>query len=182
MLPSIGVRYGLVDGVDFGARVENFFSLGGDVKLRLHRGKIDLALDPGTEIIFASVSGTDSAGNQVTETAGVFYLHVPFLVGFNLSDVVTLVASPGISYALATNALPQASNAEQAGSVTQFLARLGLGVDIRLSDRFALHPEVTCMQGFTSAEVLMCIGGIGLNFGAQPNYDDLAPAPSELTQ
>ena len=174
MLPSFGIRYGLADGIDFGARIENFFSLAGDLKFRLVKGSVDLAVDPGAQAIYATVSTSSGP----SEAAGVFYLHAPLLIGININDLVTIVAAPGIAYSITTNAIPAASNAEQAGASTELLARLGLGVDVRLTEHVAVHPEVTCLKGFTSTETLMCVGGVGLNLGAQPSYADLAPAES----
>lgn len=176
MLPSVGFRAGLLDGVEVGIRVENFVSLAGDLKLRLLLGRVDLAVDPGAEVIYASVSPATGPA----QTAGIFYLHAPLLVGVNLSDLVTLVASPGIAYSIATSGLPAGSSAEQAGASTEVLARLGLGVDVRLTEHIAIHPEVTCMKGFTATETLICVGGIGLNLGPQPSYADLEP-PAETT-
>jgi len=43
LFPTLGVRYGLLDGLDFGARIENFETLAGDLKIRLLRGKLDIA-------------------------------------------------------------------------------------------------------------------------------------------
>jgi len=179
MLPSVAARYGLAEGLDVGVRLENFLSLGGDLKIRLLRGTVDLAADPGTELMYLSVTTTNPNGSRAADTAGVFYLHGPLLVGINLSDIVSLVASPGVAYAIATNAVPVATHAEQAGDSTELLARLGLGADFRLTRHFAVHPEVTCMKGFTSTETLICVGGVALISGAQPDYSDLAPPGSE---
>jgi hypothetical protein len=180
LLPTIGIRYGLAEGVDIGARFENFQSLAGDIKLRLLRGQFDMAVDPGLDAIYVDTGITNSDSATFTRSAGVFYLHAPLLLGLNLSDSLTLVASPGVAYAIATGPLAGASQAEQAGASTALLARLGLGVDVRTSDRLAIHPELTCMRGFNSAQSLLCIVGLALNIGAQPNYDDLRPAqPSE---
>ncbi len=180
LLPTIGIRYGLVEGVDVGARFENFQSLAGDLKLRLLRGNLDMAIDPGLDAIYVDTEITNADTTTVTRNAGVFYLHAPLLLGLNFSDSLTLVASPGLAYAIATGPLAGASHAEQAGASTALLARLGLGVDVRTSDQLAIHPELTCMRGFNSAQSLLCIVGLALNIGAQANYDDLRPAqPSE---
>jgi hypothetical protein len=180
LLPTIGIRYGLAEGVDVGARFENFQSVAGDVKLRLLRGLLDMAVDPGLDAIYVDTGITNPNSTTVTRSAGVFYLQAPLMLGLNFSDSLTLVASPGLAYAIATGPLAGASHAEQAGASTALLARLGLGVDVRTSDRFAIHPELTCMRGFNSAQSLLCVVGLALNIGAQANYDDLRPAqPAE---
>jgi hypothetical protein len=175
MLPTFGARYGLLDGLDFGVRLQNFWSLAGDLKIRLLKGKVDLAADPGTEVVYVlTLLGRTSAPQH----AGVFYFHAPLLVGLNLSDAVELVASPGVAYAVATNPIPAATSPEQAGASTELLARLGFGADFRLTEHVALHPEVTCMKGFTSTQTLICVAGVGLNLGAQPDRSDLEPPGS----
>jgi len=180
LLPTIGIRYGLVEGVDVGARFENFQSLAVDLKLWLLRGNLDMTLDPGLDAMYVDTEITNADTTTVTRNAGVFYLHAPLLLGLNLSDSLTLVASPGVAYAVATGPVAGASNAEQSGASTALLARLGFGVDVRTSDRLAIHPELTCMRGFNSAQALLCVVGLALNIGAQPNYDDLRLAqPAE---
>jgi hypothetical protein len=59
------------------------------------------------------------------------------------------------------------------------MARLGAGFDFRVSRKLAIHPEVTLVRQFTgSQDLLLWVGGIGFNFGAQPDYSDLARAPN----
>lgn len=178
MLPTFGVRYGLVEGLELGVRVENFLSLASDLKIRLLKGRVDLAADPGAQAIYISAQTTNPDGTPATHAAGAFYFHAPLLVGLNLSDAVSLVASPGVAYAVGTNAIPSASSAEQAGASNEVLARLGLGADFRVSEHIAVHPEVTCMKGFTTTRTLICIAGVALNLGAQPDRSDLEPAGS----
>jgi hypothetical protein len=164
--PTVGIRYGLVDGVDLGARLENLQSLAGDAKVRLLRGRLDLAFDPGFQ--FMDVTGTISAPDQHVP---VLYLHAPLLVGVNLSDTVTLVAAPGFAYSFEAGTLTGTTvSVWQTGP----WARFGLGVDIRTSATFALHPEVTCMKGFGSSETIYCVAGLGGIIGAQPSYADLS--------
>jgi hypothetical protein len=172
-LPTLGVRVGLAEGFDVGGRLPNLDSFAGDVKIQMLRGPADLAIDPGIQFSYVTSSATDSRGNAVSETAGVAYLHLPFLVGWNLSDSVTLVASPGVAYTIATGSVTFSdNNAQQAGTATGFMGRIGLGADFRTSKHFALHPEVTFMKGFNDADTLLFVVGLGLNFGAQPNYKE----------
>jgi hypothetical protein len=168
MLPSVGVRVGVADGLDLGFREQNFDSLGADAKIRLVKGSFDLALDPGLQVFYANI---DSEG------LGVFYFHLPVLLGFNVSRNVSIVASPGVVYDLLT-----ASNVSGGGGVTGsasasgFLGRLGLGVDFRVSKKLAIHPEVTVMDNFGDGGTIW-VFGIGFNVGAQPDYSDLGDGP-----
>jgi hypothetical protein len=166
-LPTVGIRYGLVDGVDVGARFANLDSLAGDVKIRLLRGTLDLALDPGFQAIDVTATGSDPS-----QSIGVFYLHAPLLVGLNLSDTVTLVASPGFAYSIETATPNGDGNSVRAGAQTEAWVRFGLGVDIRTSQNFAWHPEVTCLNSLGGSDTLVCIGGLGVIVGPQPTYGD----------
>jgi hypothetical protein len=118
MIPTIGVRYGVAEGFELGARVANFDTLAGDAKIRLLKGTVDLALDPGLQFIYlGGVSSTDSQGNTQSVSAGVVYFHVPLLIGFNVSPTVSLVASPGFVYAV-TTASVDTSNQQQEAALT----------------------------------------------------------------
>ena len=102
-VPTIGVRIGVADGFEVGARIANFDTLAGDLKIRLLKGTLDLAIDPGLQFIYlGSITTSDGNGNSTSASVGIMYFHVPLLVGFNVSPTVSLVASPGFVYALAT--------------------------------------------------------------------------------
>jgi hypothetical protein len=178
--PTLGVRYGVAEGFELGARLANLASLALDAKVRLLKGTFDLAIDPGLQAYHLSVAGTDPSNLPVSQDAFILYLHAPLLVGYNFSEAVSLVLSPGFTYGLATKQINVGSNAEQAQGASGVMARIGVGVDIRVSKKFAIHPEVTILKSFTDSEALLYLFGVGFNFGAQPNYSDLhAAAPSE---
>jgi hypothetical protein len=168
MLPTVGARIGVAEGLEIGLRLPNQEPLAGDVKIRLLKGSFDVALDPGLQLYYGSVNGSGFA---------VVYLHAPVLLGINLSEKVSLVLSPGLVYAQnsASNTFP--TGVAGASTAAGFMARLGVGFDFRISHKFAIHPEVTLVRQFTgSQDLLFCVGGIGFNFGAQPDYSDLARA------
>jgi hypothetical protein len=170
MVPTFGVRFGAAEGLEIGLRLPNGEPFAADTKIRLLKGPLDVALDPGLQIYLGSTNNNSFAALN---------LQAPVLLGFNFSENVSLVLSPGLVYAQntgATNVYPYGV----AGSSTAagFMARLGVGFDFRVSRRFAVHPEVTLVRQFTGSEdLLLCVGGIGFNFGAQPDYSDLASAP-----
>jgi hypothetical protein len=169
MLPTFGVRFGAAEGLEIGLRLPNGEPFAADAKIRLLKGPLDVALDPGLQLYLASANNTSFAA---------FYLHAPVLLGFNLSQNVSLVVSPGLAYATNNASNVLATGVAGSSTAAGFMARLGVGFDFRVSRRFAVHPEVTLMRQFTGSEdLLLCVGGIGFNFGAQPDYSDLASAP-----
>jgi hypothetical protein len=168
-LPSFGLRYGLADRLEIGARLSSLFSPAVDLKWLLLRGSVDVALDPAAQYLFLYASGPPDS------TESVLLLQGPVLVGFNLSSTLTLVASAGAGYALATPRITTASDSEFASGAGGALARLGFGVDIRTGRRFALHPEVTVVRVFDDAQTYMGVLGVGFNFGSMPDYSDLEP-------
>lgn len=174
MVPTVGVRVGIADGFDLGARIPNLDSLALDGKIRLLKGTVDLAVDPGLQGFYVS------AGDV---SLGVVYLHLPLLVGFNVSKSVSLVASPGVAYAIATSSInDNGNNQQQVAGTSGVLGRLGLGVNFRVSKNFSLQPEVTFLKAFADTNALIYTFGLGFNVGAQPDYSDLdgtAAAPAE---
>jgi|HubBroStandDraft_2_1064218.scaffolds.fasta_scaffold52646_2 hypothetical protein len=169
--PTVGIRYGVADGFEVGARVADFSTLAGDAKFRLLKGTIDLAVDPGMQVI-------DLAGGITTATGGVFYFNLPVLLGINLSEALSLVWSPGVVYCAATQNLDDSTYHTQAAFVSSgLLARLGLGLNIRTSPTQSMQPEITVMKSFQGDESLMYFFGFGYIYGSQPDYSDLAARP-----
>jgi hypothetical protein len=164
MVPTFGARVGMLDGFDMGFRLQNLDSLAIDGKIRLLKGQFDIAVDPGLQGFYLSVNGTG---------AGVVYMHLPVLLGLNVSRNVSIVASPGVVYAVVTASENGASGVQGAATATGFFGRLGLGVDIRTSKSLAIHPEITVMRQFSDVDALVWVAGIGFNIGAQPDYSDL---------
>jgi hypothetical protein len=162
MFPTYQLRVGLHDRVDLGFRVANLDSLGLDVKINFIKSQtFDLAFDPGIQAFYLA-SGDASVG--------VFYGHLPILAGINLGDNVTLVGSPGIVLVGVTASNTASSGSSSITSASGVLGRFGLGLNVRTSRRFAVHPEITAMKAFNDTGGLIIVFGIGLNFGAQPNY------------
>jgi hypothetical protein len=164
MVPTVGVRVGLADGLELGARIPNLDSLAADLKVRLLKGTLDLAIDPGLQGFYLSVGDTGG---------GILYFHVPLLVGFNVSKSVSLVATPGIGFAVASVSGDNGNSQQQVAGTSGVLGRLGFGVNIRLSKKFSLQPEVTFMKAFADTDALIYVFGLGFNVGAQPDYSDL---------
>ena len=168
MVPSFGIRYGIIDGLELGAHLQNMDSLEADLKVRLLKGTLDLAVDPGVQGFYYSFS----VNNETTSLA-VTYLHLPLLVGVNLNRSISLVASPGFAYAAASASASDAGGVSGAAGTSGPIGRLGVGIDFRIGQHFALHPEVTFLKAFSDNQALLYIFGLGFNFGAMPDYSDL---------
>ncbi len=173
MVPTFGARVGMVDGFDMGFRLQNLDSLAVDGKIRLLKGTFDIAVDPG-------VQGFYAVANNVG--FGVFYLHLPVLLGLNVSKNVSIVASPGVVYDAATTSVNGGSGVSGSATATGLWGRLGLGVDIRTSKTLAIHPEITAMQQINGVDALVWVAGLGFNIGAQPDYSDLGGEPASPTE
>jgi hypothetical protein len=173
VFPTFGVRFGAAEGLEIGLRLPNGEPFAADAKIRLLKGPVDVALDPGLQLYLGSANGNSFAALN---------LQAPALLGFNFSRDYSLVLSPGLAYAQNTATNVYATGVAGSSTAAGFMARLGIGFDYRVSRRLAIHPEVTLMRQFTGSEdLLLCVGGIGFNFGAQPDYSDLASSkPSEM--
>jgi hypothetical protein len=170
--PTYTLRVGLADPVDIGVRVANMTSLGADVKWNFIKGDVfDMALDPGFQWYSISVGEVST---------NVIYLNGPLLLGFNLDDSISLVLTPGVTYGLVSADIT--SDGNEAGATSDgMLGRLGLGFDFRISDGFAIHPEITFLKTLSNPDnddVLMYTFGVGFNFGKLPHFGAEAPAPA----
>ena len=168
MPPSYMLRVGATDNIDFGLHLYNMSSLGADGKLNFIRGRIDVAIDPGIQWYRYSVD----AGSDKT-SVNVLYLHGPLLVDFNVNETLSFVLVPGVEYAYVSTDATGSSDFDVVATTDGVFARLGVGVDIRASKKFAVHPEVTVFRNFGSDVALLYMAGIGFNFGNLPSFDDV---------
>lgn len=168
-LPSVGVRVGVADSVDLGFRFSNLTSLGVDGKFNfLRTPAFDMAVDPGVQGAYLSANG---------DNFGLFYFNLPLLLGINFSRALTLVLTPGFTYLVATADVNASGTSAAVVSASAPLARLGVGLNIRIGPRFALQPEVTALRGFDSEEPTYWNFGLGFVIGtsknAMPDYSDV---------
>jgi hypothetical protein len=171
VLPSYQLRVGIVDRLDFGFRAANFSSLGLDLKINfLRTPSFDMSIDPMVQW-----------AGLVTDTT---HYHLPLLLGINLSDSFSIVATPGIMYA--TSGLDKnrdLAEIEQLMGTTGLSARFGLGFNARVSPKFAIQPELTFLRALnppTDTEfenVTLFIFGVGFNIGNLPDFSDVNGAP-----
>ena len=172
MPPSFGLRLGVSDDIDVGARIANFSSVAADLKVNLVRGDFDLALDPGAQYFSLSTGETDSGSSASVK---VVYLYAPLLMDINLSKAFSVVLAPGVTYAYASASADVGGDSDwkQASSVDGIYGRLGLGLDIRLGKKFALHPEITAQRSLGDSSLLQYMMGLGFNFGRLPDFSDV---------
>lgn len=172
MPPTYQLRVGVHEMIDVGVRLPNLTSVGGDVKFNPVRGKFDLAVQPGLQ--WFSISSKSSVnGQESSSSVSAYYLHLPVMLGFNFSEAVSLVLTPGVTYT-AIGGTASSDGASAAATTKGTWGRFGIGLDLRLSDKFAFHPEVTVMRAFTDEKTMMTFLGLGFNFGRLPNYKELA--------
>jgi len=184
VLPTYTLRIGIGDPVDIGLRIANMTSVGGDLKWNFLRSRgFDMAIDPGFQYFRIGGVTTDNGGTGAS--VNVTYVHVPLLLGFNISRGITIVATPGVGWGLVSENVSSGSQRDEATSATGVMARFGIGADFRVNSFFAVHPELTALR-FIHDEVTLYMFGVGLNFGAMPNYDDVdgtpLPVPTPTTQ
>lgn len=176
--PTYTMRVGVADTVDIGARIANLSSLGADVKWNFLKSEsFDMAIDPGFQGFYYSAS----SGGQDT-SIGVIYLNAPLMLGINLGDSVSIVPTVGVSYGIATASTNGSAGRDSATGSSGIMLRPGLGFDFRLSERFAIHPEVTflkTLKGSDEDSSLLYVFGLGFNFGNLPKYGAGSEAPAK---
>lgn len=167
--PSYHLRVGASDSVDLGFHVYNMSSLGFDGKVNVLKGRVDLALDPGVQWYRYSFG----SGNDERTSVNVVYLHGPLLIDFNVNETLSFVVTPGVEYAYVSSDVDGDGELDVAVGSEGVFARFGLGIDLRASKKFALHPEVTVFRNFRDETALLYMAGIGFNFGALPSFADV---------
>jgi hypothetical protein len=174
VLPSYTVRVGVGERADIGLRTSSlgfwYWAFGADLKLHLLKDRmIDVAVDPMVQL-----------------TLGVgAHVHLPAMVGFNVAKDVTIVATPGISY---VDYMRAASGIELEGAppaieTRGWLARMGAGINFRLTRLFAIHPEAVLFRSMQPshdapfASITWLAVGLGLSWSTQPSFADSEPCP-----
>lgn len=158
--PVMGLRYGVMPRLDVGMR-SNFGSLAADVKWNAIRTPhFDLAIDGGVEFL-----------------PHAFYAHLPLLLGFNVAEHVSLLASTGVTLGSGEQPMPFGSvsttdPALGAGPVPagRPFVRGGLGVQLRFTPTFAVQPEVTALHYLGENQWVRnyYVGGIGFVWSRSP--------------
>ncbi len=171
--PSYQLRVGVLDTLDIGARVANLSSFGADVKWNFIKSEVfDMAFDPGVQVFHISASSGD-ATSSFTEVFG----HIPLIFGINAGDSVTFVPTAGVTYGMASATASSGSDASAAAMIDGLMFRGGLGINFRISPKFAMQPEVTYLKYLnkdTDPAISWVVFGLGFNFGNLPQYG--APA------
>jgi hypothetical protein len=161
-LPSYTARIGLADRLELGAHFSHLSSIGVDLKWNPVRSDgFDLAIDPGAQAFYIASSDASLV---------IYYLHLPLLLGFNVSETVSLVLTPGISMVGVGGDIDEDDDQLYGASDTAWLGRAGFGIDIRASEKFSVQPEVTFLKSFEDGGGVVFLGGVGFKFGAQPEY------------
>lgn len=161
--PALGVRIGLPARLEVGVLVSDFIvPNGAEAKWGFARSRwFDAALHVKGIWGPYELAPFQDEGRQISEVA---MLHAITSVALNATPSVALVATPG--------AFATWGHYRTAG------ARLGGGVQVRLSERFAVFPEATWLRELTGADTRQAGGvrgdasyvtvGLGLLVGHLP--------------
>lgn len=178
--PTYTLRVGVADTVDIGARISNMSSIGADVKWNFLKSEsFDMAIDPGFQLFHFGASTVDDNGQPTDASLTVIYMNAPLMFGINLSDSVSIVPTLGVTYGWASTTVNSSDDSDSASGTSGLMLRPGLGFDFRISDRFALHPEITflkTLKGDDEDSALLYMFGLGFNFGNLPKYGAETPA------
>jgi hypothetical protein len=164
------LRVGVADRLDLGVRAAHAAtSVGLDAKWNLVRSPVfDLAIDPMLQWAFV---------------LDVTHVHLPVLLGFNASETVSVVLTPGVLYGYSSDAEEIDSDLSRVMATDGFSARFGLGLNLRVSPKFAVQPEVTVIRSLEAHpdsefdSVLLYVFGVGFNLGSLPDFADVDAPP-----
>lgn len=171
-VPTYTLRVGVADTVDIGARIANLTSIGADVKWNFIKSEsFDMAIDPSFQFFHIGGTSTDGMGNSVDASVSILYLNAPLMFGINVSDSVSIVPTAGITYGWGSSEVSSADETDAAASSTGIMLRPGIGFNFRISERFALHPEITFLKPLKDQSTgLLYVFGLGFNFGNLPKF------------
>lgn len=95
LLPSVGVRMGAVEGFDVGLRLSSGSAIDLNGKVNFLRSRyFDMAVMPGVQ--FIRVTGEN---NPFADNSGQgFFLHLPILMGINVTPTSTILLNTGGAY------------------------------------------------------------------------------------
>jgi hypothetical protein len=167
LAPTYQLRVGVAERVDVGLHVSNMNSLGADIKWNVIKSDVfDLAVDPGFQAFRTVILPGDGTVGGHTQ----IYANFPVVFGINMSDAVTIVPTAGFTYGI--NDSPTTGFGD-VWDVKGGMLRAGLGLNLRRSAKFAIQPEITVLEFINTrddASLLVCLFGLGFNFGALPAY------------
>jgi hypothetical protein len=173
-MPSYILRPGLGERFDMGFRVSAMSSLGLDFKWNIVRSPVfDVAIDPMVQWAFL---------------LDITHFHFPVLLGFNASESLSVVLTPGIIYGYSDLDEDIDADLSRVFATNGMSLRAGLGFNIRVSPKFALQPEITVIRGLEEPKdsnfdsIYMYVAGLGFNFGTLPDFSDVDgddPAPAQ---
>ncbi len=154
---ELSARYGLSERVDVGVKL---YALGIEASLKwwMVRGPLDLAIAPA--VSYASFD--DQMGTQFN----AFYAHLPLLLGWNVSDRVTLSFGPKLMFGYQF----------RSGDVVRddlllidgLLVGAYVSVPIRIGRSFWIAPEINAYANVTNGAIgdqTIYQGGIAFMFG-----------------
>lgn len=150
-IPSYGLRAGITEDVDVGARASLVGQLSMDAKwTALETSLVELAIGGA---VWAAIYPTRSDGEESALMTGV---ELPLIAGLNVTRFLSLVAHGGPGYALVP-----------ASGVGGVVLRAGGGVAFR-GDGFVIQPEVSTLIDTARGETIDVAAGVGLMLGAVP--------------
>ncbi len=177
-LPGVSGRVGLGGrwdmgfqaGLGFGFYTPSALRLGGDLKWLVLPGEaLDLALDPGFRFTNVHEEIVSPDGYVTTDGVNHYELDAPVLAGINVSESLVVVLSPGVVAGWYSEQAVPFDHAVRGPLVDGIAPRVGIGLDVRLDESLAIHPEATFVYTTEAANQRMIYTfGFGFHFGNLP--------------
>jgi hypothetical protein len=162
---EFSARYGLTDDIDIGAKL---YAIGVELGLKYQflRGPLDIAIAPAASYISVNTSVSGGSGEGADASVSVAHLHAPLLLGYNVSDSVTLGFGPKLLYVISTASV---SSEDATDTVTGDGLLVGgfFSVPLRVGNAFWIAPEVNVYKPI-GEDGLVWQGGLVFLFGGGP--------------
>ena len=168
---ELGLRYGLTDSLDLGAKL---YSVGAEIGMKYQavRGAFDLSIAPAVSYFGISTDDTNDEGVKSSASVHLIYMHLPLLMGYNVSESITLGFGPKFLYILAFgsgNFSDDEDSVSASASGDGMMGGAFVSVIFKIGKAFWIGPEINIYTNLTgNADAFANVfyqGGIALYLG-----------------
>jgi hypothetical protein len=153
VMPTVAIRYGVMNRLDAGIYLRSASVPGVDLKLNfLQTSLVDLAVRPGMQIM---------ADCPCSSKKWWYYAELPLMASVHVGEAVDLVVSPGLGVAWGAEGREQGSGNFERRLPKGTMGRVGLGAWLRVSKGLAIFPEVTVANRSGDDSFSWVTAGIG---------------------
>jgi len=163
---ELGTRLGVTNNVDVGFKLSyaGYVSAEAGFKVQLLRGPLDLAVAPAASAFALGVPSNNTASGSSSDHVRFLQVHLPILMGVDVSDTVTIAFGPKFLYSNMVGNFSSSSN--QNVLIDGTFAGGFVSLPIEVSRSFWIAPEANVYESISDpGHGLQILGGLALFMG-----------------